>query len=151
MTTVSNLSRCGYSHLQKGALITFLREPFIPRQVCTKNEYLREKKACPSCGKEVSHRNWYRHQAIHVRQGLSEFTHFDNDLFNQDNTSLRESLVIKESASALNGFIKEYKVKPQKTYDPHAFFQEAKEAITNLFRLNPSTKVMMFLCGSMVK
>ena len=57
----------------------------------------------------------------------------------------KKSFEVKESASALRGFAKQYKIEGQAGYDPNTFFNEVKESVIDLFKSHPSTKVMLSL------
>ena len=80
--------------------------------------------------------------------GLKEFN-FDDDLFGTDNTSVAEPFQLIESESALDGFVKQYTIKPKKNYDHHSFFNEVKEKIIKLFRSHPYRNIRMILNGNM--
>ena len=55
-------------------------------------------------------------------QGLKKFN-FDDDLFGTDNTSIAEPFQLIESESALDGFVKQYTIKPQKNYESPLILQ----------------------------
>ena len=57
----------------------------------------------------------------------------------------KKSFEVKESASALRGFAKQYKIEGQAGYDPNTFFNEVKESVIDLFKSNPLTIVMLSL------
>ena len=57
----------------------------------------------------------------------------------------KKSFEVKESESALGGFTTKYTIEGQAGYDPNTFFNEVKESVINLFKSNPSTKVMLSL------
>ena len=57
----------------------------------------------------------------------------------------KKSFEVKESESALRGFTTKYTIEGQAGYDPNTFFNEVKESVIDLFKSNPSTKVMLSL------
>ena len=57
-------------------------------------------------------------------------------------------IVLKESASALRGFAKQYKIEGQGGYDPEGFLNKVKANVTEVFKSNPSTKVKLILTVS---
>ena len=86
----------------------------------------------PYCSKWILNQNWVRHlNTIHAMEGVSEFLHFDKDLIDHDNTSLAKPFRGIKSDSDLKGIVKQYKIKPQKNYDPYTFFNEVKETVVN--------------------
>ena len=111
--------RRGYSHLRKAPLIALIRSPIfivldrhgqevnrpqIRREKI--NTYLKTKKVCPHCGKEISNRNWSRHvKTIHGHQGVKEFN-FGKDLFRTDNTSLAGNFSLQK---VKNRYVKKFK------------------------------------------
>ena len=155
-------NRRGYSRLRKAELITLLRTPRIivldanGQEITNaqvrrekKNTWLRQPRPCPHCSKKITRRNWARHQALHTKQGLTEFN-FDDDLFRTDNTSIAEPFSLIESESALDDFVRKYTIRPQRNYiDPRSFFEVVKGKIVDLLRSNPSRKVRMVLKGNM--
>ena len=60
-------------------------------------------------------------------------------------------IVLKESASALRGFAKQYKIEGQGGYDPEGFLNKVKANVTEVFKSNPSTKVKLILNCIMAK
>ena len=60
----------------------------------------------------------------------------------------KKSFKVEESESALNRFTTKYTIKGQAGYDRSTFFNEVKESVIDLFKSNPSTKLMLSLkCG----
>ena len=57
----------------------------------------------------------------------------------------KKSFEVKESESALGGFTTKYTIEGQAGYDPNTFFNKVKESVIDLFKSNPSTKVMLSL------
>ena len=66
----------------------------------------------------------------------------------------KKSFEVKEAESALKGFTTKYTIEGQAGYDPSrrpwifdpsTFFNEVKESVIDLFKSNPSTKVMLSL------
>ena len=57
----------------------------------------------------------------------------------------KKSFDVKEAESALTDFTTKYTVEGQAGYDPSTFFNEVKESVIDLFKSNPSTKVMLSL------
>ena len=57
----------------------------------------------------------------------------------------KKSFEVKEAESALRGFTTKYTIEGQAGYDPSMFFNEVKESAIDLFKSNPSTKVMLSL------
>ena len=68
-----------------------------------------------------------------------------NDLKQKEMSLYKKSFEVKESESALRGFTTKYTIEGQAGYDPSTFFNEVKESVINLFKSNPSTKVMLSL------
>ena len=63
------------------------------------NTYLKTKRVCPHCEKEISIRNWSRHlKNIHGHQGVKEFN-FDRDLFRKDNASVVGNFILQKIKS----------------------------------------------------
>ena len=54
-------------------------------------------------------------------------------------------IVLKESASALRGFAKQYKIEGQGRLCPERFLTKVKANVTEVFKSNPSTKVKLIL------
>ena len=52
---------------------------------------------------------------------------------------------VKEAESALGDFTTKYTIEGQAGYDPSTFFNEVIESVIDLFKSNPSTKVMLSL------
>ena len=67
-----------------------------------------------------------------LRESLTEFLRFEKDLIDHVNTSPAKPFRIIESNSTVKGFAKQYKIKPQKNYDPYTFFNEVKETICSI-------------------
>ena len=59
--------------------------------------------------------------------------------------------ILKESASALRGFTKVYKIEGQPSYDPASFLKKVKPNVLQIFTNNPSTKVKLILNCIMAK
>ena len=57
----------------------------------------------------------------------------------------KKSFEVKEAESALRGFTIKYTIEGQAGYDQSTFFNEVKESVIDLFKSNPSTKVMLSL------
>ena len=59
----------------------------------------------------------------------------------------KKSFEVKEAESALRDFTTKYTIEGQAGYDPNTFFKsnEVKESVIDLFKSNPSTKVMLSL------
>ena len=55
----------------------------------------------------------------------------------------KKSFEVKEAESALRGFTTKYTIEGKAGYDPSTFFNEVKESVVDLFKSNPSTKVML--------
>ena len=63
----------------------------------------------------------------------------------------RKPLTITESASALREFATQHTIEGQDGYDPHSFFIEVKQAVTDLLRKNSQTKVKVILRCTMAR